>query len=171
MYLSPEAEVNPRAEEAIKDADFIVMGPGDLYTSVVPNFVVNGISSTLAESKAKKIYILNLMTKLGQTDDFKASDHVYEIERYCGSFLDYVIVNSRVPDKEVLDWYERADNVMYVEDDLDEKYVTEAKVIRADLLSRARYNQNVADRIKRSLIRHDPKKLADVLIGVVESKS
>jgi len=163
MYLVPSASISPKAEEAIANADCIIFGPGDLFTSIIPNFLVEGFTAALSKSKAMKIYIMNLMTKLGQTDDFSASDHILEIERYSGCFLDYVLVNNHLPDDEVLNWYKKVDNVDPVEDDLDTKHATEAKVLRANLLEDSVHERNVTDRVKRSLIRHDPEKLGKTL--------
>lgn len=168
MYLSPEAEVNEDAEQAIKTADLIVLGPGDLYTSIFPNLLVNNFSHIIATSKAKKVYITNLMTKLGQTDGFAASDHVLEIDKYLGEgFLDYVLVNNKKPSQEVLDWYKELDNVSLVDDDLYDKKVVEAKIIRGNYLSDSIVTPNLSDRLKRSLIRHDPEKLAKALIKLI----
>lgn len=171
MYLAPEAVLNPKAKAAIQDADYIILGPGDLYTSIVPNLLINGVSDTIADSKAKKIYIVNLMTKRGQTDGFCVSDHVLEIDKYLGrGFLDYVIINSKDPNNKVLEWYKHQDNVIPVEDDSYDKKFIEAKIIRADVLNEAVYDQHMADRIKRSLIRHDPVKLAKVLVKIIDRK-
>lgn len=168
MYLSPEGVVNEDAEEALKNADLVVLGPGDLYTSVLPNLLVNDFSKIIADSKAKKVYIPNLMTKLGQTDDFCISDHVLEIDKYLGGgFLDYVLINNRRPSKEVLDWYKELDNVSLVEDDLYDKHVVEAKLIRGDFLSDTVFTPSLSDRLKRSLIRHDPDKLAQALLDLI----
>lgn len=169
LYLEPDASINPKAAEEIEKADYIVIPPGDLYTSVFPIFLVAGVTDSINKSKAKKIYCVNLMTKLGQTDDFAVSDHVYETERYLGSFLDYVIVNSKGPDEELLDWYLKQENVEFVDDDLDTKHVTEAKIIRANLLNESKFEQSVADRVRRSLIRHDSDKLAKVLMNIISN--
>lgn len=168
VYLVPPASVCPKAAEAIKAADYIIFGPGDIFTSIVPNFLVEGFAAALCESKAKKIYIVNLMTKLGQTDDFKASDHILEIERYSGCFLDYVLLNNHLPDDDIISWYKKTDNVDPVEDDLDKKYVTEAKIIRADMLEESLHERTAADKVKRSLIRHDPEKLGKILSGLMK---
>jgi uncharacterized cofD-like protein len=169
MYLVPEASTNDSAAKVIRDSDFIIFPPGDIYTSVFPNFLVNGVTGLLSRSKAKKIYFINLMNKRGQTDDYNASDYIYELERYSGTFLDYVILNSSRPNKELIEWYRKKDNVSVVEDDLDEKHASEAKIIRADLLSKTTYEQNVSDRVKRSLIRHDPDKIRDVLKKILST--
>lgn len=171
MYLNPEAILNKEAEKVIAAADLIVLGPGDLYTSIIPNLLINGFSSAIDKSKGKKVYITNLMTRLGQTDGFCISDHVLEIDKYMGAgFLDYVIINNKKPSKDVLAWYKEHDNVDWVEDDLYDKKVVEAKIIRKDLLSDTVYKPNLADRLKRSLIRHDPEKVANVLLNIIDKR-
>lgn len=168
MYLNPEGSVNDEAEIAVNSADIIILGPGDLYTSIIPNLLVNDFSNIIAQSKARKVYIPNLMTKLGQTDDFSVSHHILEIDKYLGGgFLDYVLVNNRKPSNEVLDWYKELDNVSLVHDDLYDKKVVEAKIIRGDFLSDTVFTPNLSDRLKRSLIRHDPDKLAEAILRLV----
>ena len=96
MFLDPPVQANPRAAQAIREADVVVLGPGDLYTSVVPNLLVDGIRQELAASRATRVYVCNLMTKLGETDDFKASDFVRAVCDYAGAgHLDWAMVNTR----------------------------------------------------------------------------
>src|SRR3989338_1628649 len=80
-FLTPAAKANPKALQAIKEADLIVVGPGNLYASLIPNFLVTGIGRAFIASKAKKIYVANLMNKHGHTDDFLVSDYVQTLER------------------------------------------------------------------------------------------
>jgi len=170
MYLSPEGIVNEDAENAVKEADLIVLGPGDLYTSILPNLLINNFSQIITNSPAKKVYIPNLMTKLGQTDDFSVSDHILEIDKYLGGgFLDYILINNKRPSNEVLDWYKDLDNVSLVEDDLYDKKVVEARLIRGDFLSDTIFTPNLSDRLKRSLIRHDPDKLSEALLHLIDN--
>jgi uncharacterized cofD-like protein len=95
IFLDPPAIANPAAMAAIQDADAIVIGPGDLYSSVLPNLIVSGIPSAIRNTSAARIYVCNLMTKPGETDDYRASDFVAEVQRYLGSpsSLDHVVVN------------------------------------------------------------------------------
>jgi len=96
VFLEPPITANPKAIEAILNADTVVLGPGDLYTSIIPNLLVDGIRQALATTNATRIYVCNLMTKLGETDDFKASDFVRNIVRYMGGpHLDWALINSR----------------------------------------------------------------------------
>jgi uncharacterized cofD-like protein len=169
MYVTPDATLNPKAAEALKNADVIIFGPGDLYTSIIPNLLIDDIAKKISQSKAKKVYVMNLMTKLGQTDDFTSSDHIYELEKYLGSgYIDFVVINTKKPTQEVLDRYKEIDNVVQVEDDLQDKYATDAKIIRTDVLSTTVIDRTKADKVKRSLIRHDPDKLANVLTTIID---
>ena len=95
IFLSAPASSNPRAIDALHQADAIVLGPGDLYTSVIPNLLVSGIASAIQASDAKRIFVGNLATKPGETEGYKLSDFLYEILRYSGlvDLLDAVIVD------------------------------------------------------------------------------
>lgn len=167
MYLSPNATINPRAKSKIEKADYIIFGPGDLYTSIIPNLLVDGTTEAIRKSKAKKIYIMNLVTKYGQTDGFVMSDFVNEMYKYTGGgCLDYVVVNSQTPDRVILDWYKQTEFAGPVKDDLNSLKDIKYRVIRSPLLNKTRFEQSVADRIKRSLIRHDPEKLAKTLMKI-----
>ena len=150
-------------------ADLIVFGPGDLYTSIFPNLLVPGIVDALQATKAKKVFLVNLMTKLGQTDGFKASDFVDEMERYAGCAMDYIFINSTKPPEELLEWYKKSGSVEFIKDDLKSSKYPKAKILRLDLLSDTRYEQSIADRIKRSLIRHDPDKVSKTISELLPS--
>src|SRR6266480_5052820 len=106
LRLQPEdAPGCAQAIRAIKRADTIIIGPGDLYTSLIPNLLVRDIARAVRESDAEKLYVCNLMTKHGETDGFKASDFVNEIHRYLGVRVDRVIVNNGSFLPEVLKTY------------------------------------------------------------------
>ncbi len=95
VFLDPPVNANPRAVQAILDADAVVLGPGDLYTSIIPNLLAHGINDALAETQAARIYVCNLMTKRGETDGFKLSDFLREMNRYLGGqMVDWALVNS-----------------------------------------------------------------------------
>lgn len=95
VFLTKEAEANPKAVKAIKDANFLLVGPGSLFTSVIPNFLHKELKVAFQKSKAKKIYICNVSTERGETDKFKVSDHVKELSKY-GIDFDSVIMNSKM---------------------------------------------------------------------------
>ncbi|MFN7931534.1 MAG: 2-phospho-L-lactate transferase CofD family protein [Blastocatellia bacterium] len=89
------ARALPQAVEAILAADVITLGPGSLYTSVIPNLLIEGMAEAISQSKAKKIYLCNIMTEADETDGFSAADHVSELLRACPTLqLDYAVFNS-----------------------------------------------------------------------------
>ena len=119
IFLDTEVEANPRAVQAIAEADAVVIGPGDLYTSILPIFLVKGMAEALSTSSATRIYVCNLMTKLGETDGFKASDFLRELEHYTGrAHVDWAIVNTSVPPGTVRATYED-EGAQLVEADMD----------------------------------------------------
>jgi uncharacterized cofD-like protein len=100
LFLRERAGACAQAVRAIRHADTLIIGPGDLYTSILPNLLVDGIAEAIHASAAEKIYVCNLMTKHGETDDFHASDFVREVHRYLGGRVDRVIVHDGVfPDR------------------------------------------------------------------------
>lgn len=101
----PDAPACLQAVRAIQRADTIIIGPGDLYTSLIPNLLVRDIAKAVHESDAEKVYVCNLMTKHGETDNYKASDFVNEIHRYLGGRVDRVIVNNGPFPADVLKMY------------------------------------------------------------------
>ena len=158
-YLQPEAQPNPQAINKITEAEYLIIGPGDIYTSIVPIFLVNKIKETLAKSKGKIIYVLNLMTKLGQTPNYKAKDHVRDLENYIGRKIDYIIINNGTIPQNILKWYEDHGEKK-VEDDIKEESY---QVIREDLIDRSEISKDKSDKLYRSILRHDSEKLAMVI--------
>ena len=169
LFLKPSADINIEAKRAIERTDAIVFGPGDLYTSIIPNLIVSGVKETFEYIKAKKILVINLMAKVGQTDGFKVSDFINEVEKYLGEgSINYAVVNSKIPSKHMVERYREVDNAELVVDDVGGNY-RRARVIRADLLSDTTFEKSSSDVLKRSLIRHDPDKLAKVLYKIVRN--
>lgn len=104
LFLSKDATANPRALDAIKKADIILVGPGSLFSSIFPSFLLRDFKKEFQESKAKKIYIANVSTERGETDDFKLSDHLNEVERYIGE-VDLALANNKMFPQGVGDKY------------------------------------------------------------------
>jgi uncharacterized cofD-like protein len=155
IYLDPQVSVNPDAVTAIASADAIILGPGDLYTSVLPNLLVDDMVGHITRAKGKKIYIVNVMTKFGETNGFGAGDFVREIEKYLGKdMLDYCVVNTDKPKEELLERYEeqRDEYVKYDEKDFSS---IRANVILGDFLRQGKF------------VRHDSEKLAKVLSELI----
>jgi uncharacterized cofD-like protein len=95
VFLKPKAKAYQKSIDAIKNAELVIIGPGDLYSSIAQILLVDGISEAIKESKGKKVYICNLMTKYGETNDFSVEDFSKEIEKYLGLELDFVIYNNK----------------------------------------------------------------------------
>ncbi len=160
IYLEPFPEANPHAILEIQNADYIVLGPGGLHTSLIPNLLVAGISKALLESKAKKIFVANLMNRKGQTTGYKVSDYLKEVSEYLGEdIFDHILVNAQSPAEHLLDVY--AEEGTLVENDLEDD-----RVVMAQLLGKPSEGDK-KDLIKRNLIRHDPEKLAEELMQIV----
>lgn len=157
IMIDPEnARALPDALEAIYDADAIIMGPGSLYTSVLPNLLVKDIAYAVKKTKALRIYVSNIMTQPGETDGFTASDHVKTIYSHVGhGIIDYVVAN-----------------VEPIEEDLKEKYLKEnSKLVdfdrkELDKLGVTTIEANLIE-IKKGLIRHDSDYLARVLAETI----
>ncbi len=164
VWLEPIAKANPEALAAIDNADLIVLGPGDLFTSLLPNLLVPGIPQALAKAKAKKAYVGNLMTKWGQTYNFTASDHLRILEQHIGSCIDFVLVNTgRIP-KKALDFYAKYHEQAVIDDIANTKQL---RVIKSDMVNSKLIQKTKADALVRSLIRHDSDKLAKTLVSLI----
>lgn len=153
IWLEPEAKANSGAFKAIRQAELIVIGPGDLYTSVIPNLLVKGISDAIAESKAKKVFVCNLMTKYGETHGFVAGDFVSALENYLGEgVLDAVILNDQKPPEEILKRY-RKERAFFVDPFfVNPPGLKKIKVVKTNLVRKGEF------------ARHDHGKLADVIL-------
>jgi uncharacterized cofD-like protein len=166
-FLKPEASSNPNAVEAIVSSDYIIMGPGDLYTSIIPNLLVGGIKEAFALSKAKIIFNANLMTKRGQTPKYSATDHIRDLEHYLGKSIDVVILNNKQISKDVAEYYKEYGEQEVV-DDMNDFTEHDVEVLRSDLVADQTFTTSMSDVIVRSLQRHDPEKLAKVLTSVIQ---
>ncbi len=159
IYLEPFPKANPQAINEIMTADLIVFSPGGIYTSIISNLLVEGIPKALRGTKAKKLFVVNLVNKHGQTPKFKASDYLREVQKFVGKdIFDFIVVNSGKVPKELVDKY-AAEGSM-VENDL----IKDSRVIFTDVLSNELKEVQKGDLLMRNLIRHDPKKLAKVIM-------
>ncbi|KZE81104.1 gluconeogenesis factor YvcK family protein [Paenibacillus elgii] len=147
----------PEALEALREADAILVGPGSLYTSILPNLLVPEIAKTIIESNALKIFICNVMTQPGETDDYKVSDHLKAVRDHVGSELfDYVIVNNgNIPEQVQSKYAEQGAKIVPL--DLDEVTKQGYKVIADQLV------------LFRTYLRHDAEKLSQHIYQLVES--
>ncbi len=164
LTIEPPTEIAAAAREAICGADLIILGPGDLYTSTLAAVVVPGAGEAIKKSPARVAYIVNLMTKYGQTHGFTAKTHVEELSRYIGRSPDVVLLNSARFPLGVISRY-ALQHEFPVEDDIPDGggYA----VLRDDFLAHEEIKKTSGDMLKRSLIRHDSGKLAYAIAGLV----
>ncbi|MEO5928177.1 MAG: gluconeogenesis factor YvcK family protein [Patescibacteria group bacterium] len=167
IALLSEEPANPAAVKAIEEADLIVIGPGDLFTSIIPVLLVPGINEALARTKAKKVYVINLMTKRGQTEGYSVTRFCQTLEKYSSpARMDYVIINRSVPSDEVVALY-AAEGEAVVEDDYTHPTHPLQRVCRESLLAPNTVPSVSGDRLRRSLVRHDPVKLARAILSLI----
>ena len=159
VFLKPDdAKPTLEAIAAIDEADIIVMGPGSLYTSILPNLIIPGMSEAIAKSGAYKIYVCNVMTQKGETTDYSAGDHVKAIVDHANpGVLDACIINNAVVADKALKRYSDEGSFPVAPDPERIKDMG-YKVVATDLLSITDY------------IRHDSKKLTQVLIKLIETQ-
>ncbi len=169
FYKNENVKLNKNAKDAILNADYIIIGPGNYFCSVVPNLIVAGFKETILKSKAKIIFPVNLTNKQEHTKNWKVSDFVKNVETYLGRSIDFILVNNERPTKKQIESYklEEGSGVL-VEDDLKDE-----RVIRAPLLSHLFFKYDKADAISsvRSFIRHDTQKIADCVENIIKSES
>ncbi len=157
VFLHP-ADVKPLDEalQALAFADVVVLGPGSVYTSVIPNLLVKGIPEAIEKSGAIKIYVCNVMTQPGETDGFTASDHVRAILNNCEHKLfTHVLVNRQKPSEEMLEKY-RKEGAELVVPDIEVIREMGFRPVIADLISQTQ------------VVRHDPARLAEAIFKIAQ---
>jgi uncharacterized cofD-like protein len=153
LFLVPEAKPCPVTLRNIAEADMIIIGPGDLYSSLLQTLLISGMGEAIMQSKAKKVFICNLMTKRGESNNFNVLEFTSEIERYLGGSVDYVIYNDKLPSEELIATtksnHPELLEMVKVSEDLDNK-----KFIGTDLL-------------EENKIRHNPKKISKIILKLI----
>lgn len=155
VYLKPQVSANPEAVQAILDADVVILGPGDLYTSILPNLITTDIVKAINQTKAKVVYVVNIMTKFGETYNFAASDFLRVIQEHLGNaVIDYCVINTEKPTGEILARYaqDKEEPVLFDEEKVNK---TKIKVIAGDYIRNGKF------------IRHNPQKLAKALASII----
>jgi len=171
-YLSPLAGANKKAVRRLLEADLIIIGPGNYYSSIVPNFLVKGISEAIIKSKAKVVYNCNLVNKKGHTENFSLEDYVDAINKLIGrNRIDFVIFNTKKPNSNLIKKYQNQRELLVKiinAKNKDKKY----RIIKANILSNKKPTYSKTDIIasSRSFIRHDSEKLAKILMMLLEIK-
>ena len=152
----PPPKILPEVLEAVANAEVIIFGPGSLYTSIIPNLLVPELSRAVAESRATKVYVCNVMTQPGETNNYTAADHLAAIlnhvgEEYRHQLIDYMIVNDMPPRKKQLEKYKQDHQFPVATDNAAVKEL-EVEIYPANLLQ------------KGDLVRHNPRKLAKAIM-------
>jgi choline kinase len=163
------SKINPDCVSEIQDADLIVIGPGGLYTSLIVNLLPKGMRDAIKKSKARKVYVSNAATQAGVTDDLDLYMHVREIEKYLGKgILDYVVVNGKPPEKKLIKRYEKAGSkYLFVTDEQIDKI---SKIVKKVVVNDLIMEDAEEEYGKPLYIRHDPRKLANSIIGLARKK-
>ena len=150
LLLRPAVKACPQTMKRIKNADMVIIGPGDIFSSLMQVLLVDGMIEALKSTKAKKVYICNLMTKDGESNNFQVKDFVWEIEECLKNSLDYVIFNTNMASKEKVEEF-RKENPQFLEM-VKCDVPQEDKFIGRDLL------------MKEGEIAHDPEKVAEIIL-------
>ena len=156
VSIEPEdCEALPEALQAVKEADAIILGPGSLYTSVIPNLLIKNLAAEIKKAAAPKIYACNVMTQPGETDGYTASDHIQAIYDHAGKdIIDYALINDGEVDDGLLEKY--AEEGAYpVEEDWNQLLEEDVEIISEDLINQT------------NLVRHNPDKLAQVIMNLI----
>ena len=163
VFIKPkEVEGLKGAVKAIEDADIVVLGPGSLYTSIMPNLLVKNIISALERSSNKKVYISNIMTQPGETDGYGIKDHVDGILKHCPKLkLDYVIANNGIVQMDAYSKYQEEGAELVIPKNEDRRYLQKKgiKLIEENFIE-----------IKKNYIRHDAVKVSRVIVDLVAKK-
>ncbi len=153
LFLSSKSYLCEETRHAIENADLIVIGPGDLYSSIIPNLLVSGMSEALRASKAHKAYVCNLMTKPGESEGYTASRFASEIVRYANTTLNSIVCNTKIPAPEALELYAKKGQELVIPDPTTINWAE--RVIQEDVIG------------EPDLVRHDPHKIARILMKLV----
>lgn len=162
----PKGQICEDAKSAILNADLVLLGPGDLYSSLLANCVIEGVSSAILESRATFVFAANLMTRPGQTYGMTACDHVYEVKKYVGKLPDVVIINTGKVPEPLLESYAKMHQFPVTDD--CQLIESEVKIIREDLLSRDEVVKKKGDVLQRSLVRGDSEKIAELILSLLQ---
>lgn len=164
VWLQPEATINPAAATAIKQADMIIVGPGDHFGSIMAVLMAKGIPQAFRRSHATLVYVVNLMTRRSQTSDLTAHDLVTAVESRITSTFDAILINQGSIPKTILARYQREGEFPVIDD-----LATDPRVIRASLVAEQPVTQHEADALPRSLLRHEPTALSSIFDTILHN--
>lgn len=152
VFIRPEATALPDAIQAIKEANMIILGPGSLYTSIISNLLIKGIPDAIKSSKAKKVYVCNIMTQMGETDSFSALDHLKVLEEYLGKdVLSHIVLNNGTAPDMLLDKYKKEYQEMIIP---NIESTRKLRVVKENFIRDSQ------------LVRHNSEKLAKIIMKI-----
>jgi len=162
----PKIKIDQDAKLAIMKADMIILGPGDLYTNTIANLVVSGVKEAIESSMAKVVFVMNLMSRAGETYGYKASDFMNDLSKYLDpTRLDYIVINVETSHSPAVLKKYADEGSIPVEDDLGDSY-HRARIVRARMRASHKPTIVKGDTLTRSMVRHDPELLAKVIYGI-----
>ncbi|MBI4974157.1 YvcK family protein [Candidatus Roizmanbacteria bacterium] len=164
-FLEPQASANPYALQRIEESNLIIIGPGDLYTSIIPIMLVEGMKERIRASQAKIVYVMNLMTKSGQTSGYTAMDHIKDLEHYLGKKPDHIIINNGKIPEDIIQWYTDHHEKPVVNDLV--ATCCNGTIIEEDVVDNVSIEKSRADVLTRSVLRHDSNKLSKIIQGLI----
>ena len=154
LYLKPKANINPRAEKTVKNADFIIFSPGNLYCSIVPILLIKGMAKAIEKSKAKIIYISPLANLKNHTNNFYLEDYIDLLQKYLNRPFNYIIYNKNI------DFVGKNNQPVLIKNNDN---FSDVKILKQDFVQKELYEKDKNDALARTLIRHNPAKLTTVL--------
>jgi uncharacterized cofD-like protein len=158
-HHSESISVYPPVIDAAWWADYIIIGPGDLFTSIIPGLIVPGVVEAFKKSRAKLLFVMNIMTKFGETHNFKGWDFVARLEDVFGREMDGIIYNSSKPDEGILAHY-REQKAEFVEIDPGDACWARRRIYAGDMLETS-----------GGIVRHDSRKLADLIRRIIDENN
>lgn len=165
LKTEPKAMIYEEARKEILKGDLIILGPGDLYTSIFPNLIIGGSRKALRQTRAKIIYIVNLMNRYSQTYGFTAQDYVRELKKYLGRNPDYIFLNKKKIPPKILELYHKEKGFPVKDDLTNGRYF---KIIRRDFLAPGIVVKSKGDQLERSYLRHSSPKLARAITSLLK---
>lgn len=167
VKLFPKTELNPLAKQAILEADNIIIGPGLFYGSLVPNLIVPGMKEALIKTQAQIIYNVNLMSQMGSSKPWSVEEHLKQINKFIGAeVIDIALYNTAQPDPKLVEKYKEEGKPVLKATKSNQ--IGKTNLIGADLIADGIFiNPNKKDPLRRTLIRHDPLKLAEALYRII----
>lgn len=154
-HHSDSISVYPPVIDAIRDADYIIIGPGDLFTSIIPNLIVPGVREAVQSAKARVLYVINIMTKFGETHNFTGHDFVIKLDECINRLADGIIYNEKRPDEQILEQY-RKQKAEFVKISDTEEWLDTRSLYASDLIDS-----------KGGIVRHDSQKLASLIREII----